>query len=72
MLVPRAPDYVEVWWGESESGLELVGVATGADTVLALARRICPGDAADAPTSLDTARAARTARLAWMRRRRTA
>jgi hypothetical protein len=40
MLVPRSATYVEVWWGESDGDLRLVGVASGISSVLAIAARV--------------------------------
>ena len=37
MLVPRAPEHVEVWWGEEDDRLELVGVATDLQQILRIA-----------------------------------
>ena len=67
MLVPRGERYVEVWWGEYDGSLQLVGIATDVESILMLARRTCEGEAPAAPISLDTARAARTARTRWRR-----
>jgi hypothetical protein len=67
MLIPRSPQYVEVWWGEYESALELVGMASDVESILKLARRTCQGEPPAAPISLDTARAGRTARTRWRR-----
>ena len=67
MLVPRSDRFVEVWWGEYDEELELVGVASDVESILRLARRTCSGRPTDEPLCLDTARAARTARPRWRR-----
>jgi len=68
MLIPRSDHYVEVWWGEYDEELELVGVASDVDSILRLARRTCNGRPSDdVAICLDTARAARTARPRWRR-----
>lgn len=68
MLVPRSDNYVEVWWGEYDEELELVGVASDVESILRLARRTCTGRPSDDEAiCLDTARAARTVRPRWRR-----
>jgi len=37
MLVPRGPEHVEVWWGEEDDRLDLVGVATDCQQILRIA-----------------------------------
>lgn len=41
LLVPRSDEYFEVWWGEYDAEVRLVGIATDVQSILALARRTC-------------------------------
>ena len=41
MLVPRARDRVEVWWGREDDQLDLVGVATDLPQILRIAGEAC-------------------------------
>ena len=68
MLVPRADEHtVEVWWAEYDADLELVGNADDVEAILALARNTCSARKSEGPISLDTVRAAKTARRSWRR-----
>jgi hypothetical protein len=40
MLVPRSEEYVEVWWGEYDERPQLIGMATGIEGILGLARSV--------------------------------
>jgi hypothetical protein len=46
MLVPRSEKYIEVWWGEYDEQPHLIGMATGVEGIVALARRTLSADAA--------------------------
>lgn len=39
MLIPRGPEYIEVWWGERDHDLYPIGVAADIGGILALASR---------------------------------
>ena len=46
LLVPRSHEYVEVWWGEYDAEVQLIGLAKDVEGILALARRTCSETAA--------------------------